>query len=294
LVAFATAGWHIGSLLRLNSPCAVSLLTLNPHSMKLKSIVTISLIALGVAAARAQEVKLNIPGQAAAPAAPAAAPAVPAFTDSQLVEEFGWFMGKRVGLTELEFSAAEIAAFVKGISSAAGGKESPYTLEQIGPKMDEFMQKKQAAYLAKLKAQSTAASAAFFTKLKDNKNIVELPSGLRYEILKAGEGAFPKATDTVKVHYTGTLVDGKVFDSSVQRGEPAEFPLSGVIPGWTEGIQKVNKGGKIKLYVPPSLAYGDEGQGAIPPGSTLVFEVELLEIKATPAAPAAPAAPASK
>ena len=264
--------------------------------MKLKSTVTISLLALGLVAARAQEVKLNIPGSPPAAAPAAATPAAPAFTDAQLVEEFGWFMGKRVGLAELEFSPDEIAAFVKAISGAASGRDTPFVLDQIGPKMDEFMQKKQAAYLGKVKTQSLAANSAFFNKLKENKNIVELPDGLRYEILKAGEGPFPKATDTVKVHYTGTLVDGKVFDSSVQRGEPAEFPLSGVIPGWTEGIQKVNKGGKIKLYVPPQLGYGDEGQGGIPPGATLIFEVELLEIKATPAAPAtAPvAAPAGK
>lgn len=257
--------------------------------MKLKSIVTICLLPLGLAAVRAQEVKLNIPGQAPAPgaAAPAAAVPAPTFTDAQLVEEFGWFMGKRVGLTELEFNPAEVAAFVKGISTAAGGKDSPYTLEQIGPKMDEFMQKKQAAYLGKVKQQSMAANTAFFAKLKENKNIVELPDGLRYEILKTGEGPNPKPTDTVKVHYHGTLVDGTVFDSSVQRNEPAEFPLDGVIPGWTEGLQKINKGGKIKLYVPPQLAYGDDGKGSIPPGSTLIFEVELLDIK--PPAPAAPA-----
>jgi FKBP-type peptidyl-prolyl cis-trans isomerase len=257
--------------------------------MKLKSIVTICLLPLGLAAVRAQEVKLNIPGQTPAPAAaaPAAAPAAPTFTDAQLIEEFGWFMGKRVGLTELEFSPADIAAFVKGLSSAASGKDSPYPLEQCGPKMDEFMQKKQAAYLAKVKQKSLAENTAFFAKLEENKNIVKLPDGLRYEILKAGEGPNPKATDSVKVHYHGTLVDGTVFDSSVQRGEPAEFGLDQVIPGWTEGIQKINKGGKIKLYVPPQLGYGDEGNQRIPPGATLIFEVELLEIKAP--APAAPA-----
>ena len=96
------------------------------------------------------------------------------------------------------------------------------------------------------------------------------------------------------MHYTGKLIDGTVFDSSVQRGEPAEFPLDQVIPGWTEGIQKVNKGGKITLYVPPQLAYGDEGRPSIPPGSTLVFDVELLDIKPTVAAPAAPVVPGVK
>ena len=263
--------------------------------MKLKTTATITLLALGLTAVRAEDKKITVPGITPAPAAPAAAPAAPAFTEAQIVEEFGWFVGKRVGLTELEFTPAEIAAFVKGISIAAAGKDTPFDLEKIGPLMDEFMQKKQDAFSTKAKTKSLAAATAYFTKLKENKNVVELPSGLRYEIVKPGEGAFPKAADTVKVHYTGTLVDGTVFDSSVQRGEPAEFPLEGVIPGWTEGLQKVNKGGKIKLYVPPHLAYGDDGsKGAIPPGSTLVFDVELLEIKAGAAAmPTMPAAPAA-
>ena len=192
--------------------------------MKLNRLVTLCLLAAGLTAVRAQQVQLNVPGQAA----PATAPA---FKESQIVEEFGWFIGKRVGLTELEFSAEEIAAFLKGISAAAAGKDSPYTLEKIGPLMDEFMQKKQAAYMGKMKQKNMADNLAFFNKLKENKAIVELPSGLRYEILKVGEGANPKASDTVKVHYTGTLIDGTVFDSSVQRGEPVEFPLGEVIPG---------------------------------------------------------------
>lgn len=265
--------------------------------MKLKTTATICLLALGLAAGRAQEVKLNIPGQpeqpaaagSAAPvtAAPAAAVASP-FSEAQLVEEFGWFIGKRVGLTELQFNQAEVDALIKGISAAASGKESPYELEKIGPAMDAFMQKKQGAYLGKLKDKNMSVNEDFFTKLRENKSISELPSGLRYEVVKPGAGEYPKPTETVKVHYTGTLIDGTVFDSSVQRGEPAEFPLDQVIAGWTEGIQKVSKGGKIKLYVPPQLAYGDDGRPGIPPGSTLIFEVELLDIKPTPAASAAP------
>ena len=158
------------------------------------------------------------------------------------------------------------------------------------------MQKKQAAFANKAKTKSLAAATAFFTKLKENKAVVELPSGLRYEIVKPGEGAFPKASDTVKVNYNGTLVDGTVFDATSQHQppEPSEFPLEGVIPGWTEGLQKINKGGKIKLYVPPHLAYGDDNKGNIPPGSTLIFEVELLEVKAGAPAPAMPAAPGAK
>ncbi|MEY4688484.1 MAG: hypothetical protein RIR76_2507 [Verrucomicrobiota bacterium] len=248
--------------------------------MKLKSIVTLCLSLSGLAAVAGAQT----------PAAPAAAtaPAKPAFTDAQLIEEFGWFIGKRVGLTELEFSAAELETLLKGFRGAAEGKDSPYELEKIGPLMDDFMQKKQAAYVAKLKTKNLAVNNDFFSKLKENKNVVELPSGLRYEIVAPGNGPAPKANETVRVHYTGKLIDGTEFDSSVKRGEPAEFPLDQVIPGWTEGIQKMNKGGKIKLYVPPHLAYGDDGRPGIPPGSTLVFDVELLDIKAAAAAPQLP------
>lgn len=261
--------------------------------MKLKHSLALCGIALGLTVAQAQEIKLNLPqqGDKAAPA-PAAA-AAPSFTDEQLVEELGWFFGKRMGLSELGFTKTELDALVKGLNAAAAGKDSPYELEKIGPKVDEYMQKKQTAYMSKLREKSLAENAAFFTKLKENKNVQELPSGLRYEIVKQGEGAFPKAEDSVKVHYTGTLVDGSTFDSSVERGEPAVFALKEVIPGWTEGIQKVNKGGKIKLYVPPSLAYGDDPRPGIPPGSTLIFDVELLEINPPAEQPAA-AAPATK
>ena len=269
---------------------------------------TLLLVAVGLGAARAEEGKITVPGLATqptpagnnapastpAPGAPAAAApesANPAFTDAQLVEEFGWFVGKRVGLAELELSQAEIDSLLKGIASAAAGKDSPYELEQIGPQMDQFMQRKQGAYLSRLKGKNDQANQEFFAKLKENKNVTELPSGLRYEIVKQGDGPTPKATDNVKVHYTGKLLDDTVFDSSVQRGEPAEFALNEVIPGWTEGIQKLNKGGKIKLYDPPHLAYGYEGRPGIPPSSTLIYEVELLDIKpgTTPAALPAPA-----
>ena len=106
------------------------------------------------------------------------------------------------------------------------------------------------------------------------------PSGLKYQVMKQGTGTIsPKASDTVKVHYHGTLLDGTVFDSSVERGEPISFPLSGVIPGWTEGLQLMKVGDKFKFEIPPNLAYGPDGRPKIPPNSTLVFEVELLGIQ---------------
>ena len=127
--------------------------------------------------------------------------------------------------------------------------------------------------------QEKEKGKAFLQKMAKEKGAKKLPSGVIYIAMKEGKGASPKATDMVKVHYHGTFPDGKVFDSSVNRGTPAEFPLNGVIPCWTEGVQKLKIGGKAKLVCPSDQAYGDQGMpGAIPGGSTLVFEVELLEI----------------
>ena len=104
------------------------------------------------------------------------------------------------------------------------------------------------------------------------------PSGLQYEVLKEGDGPMPAATDSVKVHYTGRLLDGTVFDSSVSRGEPATFPLNRVIPGWTEGLQLMKEGAKYTFFIPSDLAYGPQGAGQIPPHSTLIFDVELIKV----------------
>jgi len=119
----------------------------------------------------------------------------------------------------------------------------------------------------------------FLTENKKRKGVIETPSGLQYEVLVMGKGPKPSATDQVKVHYHGTLIDGTVFDSSVQRGEPIVFGLNQVIAGWTEGVQLMPVGSKFKFFIPSDLAYGDRGAGgSIKPGATLIFEVELLDI----------------
>ena len=133
------------------------------------------------------------------------------------------------------------------------------------------------------KDDNIAAGKKFMEENALNKSVYQTKSGLQYKIVKKGNGKKPKATDKVKVHYTGKLLDGKVFDSSVERGQPAEFFLNQVIPGWTEGLQLMDIGSKYTLYIPYTLGYGEQPMGSIPPGSTLIFDVELLDI--LPAAP---------
>ncbi len=136
------------------------------------------------------------------------------------------------------------------------------------------------AEISKVEAdKNTKASEDFLAANKNKAGVITLPSGLQYEIIKAGTGVKPKAEDQVKCHYHGTTIDGKVFDSSVDRGEPTVFPVNRVIPGWTEALQLMPVGSKWKLYIPSALAYGERGAGQdIKPNSALIFEVELLEI----------------
>ena len=262
-----------------------------------------------VAASAQDPVKFSVPGvspgaaQTAAPAAPVpampAAPAKAKFTEAQLAEAYGWYMGAQLGLHQLEFTKEQVEAMARGMIGAAAGGQPSFDPKEIGPEVQAFLAAKNDAFMTKLRYQNLSEGAAFFTKLKENKNVVELPDGLRYEILKAGTGAMPKPGQVLTVHYTGSLVSGEPFDSSVQRGKPVDLLLqaataaspNGVIPGMFEGLQKVGVGGKIKLYIPPSLAYGDEGapQAGIAPGATIVFEVELLGAKDAPPEPAAPA-----
>ncbi|NCB89786.1 MAG: FKBP-type peptidyl-prolyl cis-trans isomerase, partial [Gammaproteobacteria bacterium] len=151
------------------------------------------------------------------------------------------------------------------------------------------------AKMEKDAADNEAKGKAFRDKFAKEKGVKTSSTGLLYKVEKAGTGDAPKDSDTVVVNYKGTLIDGKEFDNSYTRGEPLSFRLDGVIPGWTEGLKNIKKGGKIQLVIPPDLAYGKTGVPGIPANSTLVFDVELLDIKPAPKADAQPdAAPADK
>jgi FKBP-type peptidyl-prolyl cis-trans isomerase len=151
--------------------------------------------------------------------------------------------------------------------------------DEILGKWQQERMKKQKEEAAKKSEGSKKAGAQFLTLNKNAQGVKELPSGLQYKVIKEGTGPHPKATDKVKVHYHGTLTDGTVFDSSVERGEPISFGLNQVIPGWTEGVQLMTPGSKYIFYIPSNLAYGDREMGKIPAGSTLIFEVELFSIE---------------
>lgn len=281
-------------------------------AMKFPSKISAGLVSLSllVAASAEDPVKFNVPGVSNTPAAPtapakaptaapaAAAPAKPQYTETQVAEAYGWFMGAQMGLRQLEFTKAEVEAMGRGMAIAAAGTQPAFDPKEMGPLLETFLAKKQEGYMTKMRFQNLGEGQAFFTKLKDNKNIVELPSGLRYEILKAGTGAMPKPGQQLSINYTLSSTSGQVLESTTaEGGKPYEFVLqpasqqypSGVILGMFEGLQKIGVGGKMKLYIPPSLAYGDAGYQGIPPGATLVFEVDVLSAKDAPKEAVAPA-----
>ena len=182
----------------------------------------------------------------------------------------------------------DVETIAKAIKTSLAGQKLLLTDQQAGEIAQAFQQKVQAKQMAKMEADAKsnqAAGDAFFAQNGKKPGVQTTTSGLQYQVLQQGAGAKPKATDTVKVNYKGMLLDGKTFDSSYDRGVPADFPLNQVVPGWQEGIALMPVGSKYKFWIPSKLGYGEKGTpgGPIPPNATLVFEVELLDIAKQPA-----------
>ena len=215
---------------------------------------------------------------ATAPAKPAA-PAPLANDEEKTVYAVGLLIGQQ--LATFSLTPAELELVKRALSDAAAGKPE-IELKDWGPKIQPLAASRAGATAVKEKA----SGAAYAAKAAAEPGAVKTDSGLVYRELTAGTGESPKATDKVKVHYRGTLVNGTEFDSSYKRNAPAEFALNSVVKCWTEGVQKMKVGGKASLVCPSDLAYGDQGRPGIPAGATLIFEVELLEIGAPPAPPA--------
>ncbi len=202
-----------------------------------------------------------------------AVPAAPATDEEKSIYALGLSVYKSLG--QFDLSPHEFEILKGALADAAAGKPA-VDLNEWGPKIGPLARERSARVAERQKA----VSMAYLEKAAAEPGAVRTASGLIYRELKTGSGESPNATDTVKVQYRGTLVDGTEFDSSYRRNEPAQFALNQVIGCWTEGLQKMKTGGKAMLVCPSALAYGDQGRPSIPGGATLIFEIELLEIAA--------------
>ncbi len=199
-------------------------------------------------------------------------------TDEQVFECWGWSVGQGTGLP---FTEAQTAWFLKGLAAGIKGDPLAQNADDLSQVVERIAGEREQKAAQVFKQKQLAAADDFFSKLKQQPGITSLPDGLCYELKAPGTGEFPKPGQIVVVNYTGTLINGKEFDKSTD--EPLSIELGRYMPGWDEGIQKLRKGGKMKLYIPPALAYGDESAAGVLPNSTLIYDIELLDIKDQPA-----------
>jgi len=252
----------------------------------LTSLVLVLALAVQALAGQAPAPKPAAPATSkpAAPTPPrpapprAAAPAragVPVTDEEKAIYSLGLLMMR--SLNQFDLSPAELEIIKRALSDASAGKPA-IDLAEWGPSIEPLA----GARRARVAVREKAASATYLAKAATEPGAIKTESGLVFRDVSPGTGESPKATDNVKVHYRGTLINGTVFDSSYDRNEPAVFNLSGVVRCWTEGVQRMKVGGKAHLVCPSDLAYGDQGRPTIPGGAALVFDVELLEIVSGP------------
>ena len=226
--------------------------------------------------------------------APAGAPQPGGFADDNA--RYSYMLGMRMGasLKQIEFPVDD-NLLLQGVKDAQSGGTALLTPQQVSESFAQFQkmaQAKQTAIFQEMGAKNKAEGEAFLATNKNNPGVITLPDGLQYKVLQEGDGPLPNATSQVMVNYRGTFINGTEFDSSAKVGHPVPVTVTGgVIKGWTEALKLMKVGSKWQLYIPPGLAYGEQGRGPIPPSSTLIFDVELLSIEPPKPAPAAPVAP---
>jgi FKBP-type peptidyl-prolyl cis-trans isomerase FkpA len=234
----------------------------------------------GKAAEAKAEVKADAKSDAAAPAASGALKTFEETSAYAIGQSMGRYISNTLARQQELGVKLDNAMIMKGVQDGLV-KKSLLSEEQLEKALKNYDQKINEASAKKAADDAKAnleTGKKFLEENAKKKGVTVTKSGLQYEVITEGKGVKPKASDMVKVHYTGTLINGTKFDSSVDRKEPAEFPLDHVIPGWTEGVQLMNVGSKYKFYLPSELAYGAQGAGSIPANSVLIFEVELLSI----------------
>lgn len=193
------------------------------------------------------------------------------------MDKFSYAIGLGIGQNLLSMGAKglKVEDFAQAIKDVLEGNKTAISHDEAREIVNKYFSELEE----KINAENIEKGKAFLEENKKNANVVTLPSGLQYEVLTEGKGKKPSATDRVRCHYEGTLIDGTMFDSSIKRGEPAVFGVNQVIPGWVEALQLMSEGAKWRLYIPSDLGYGAHGAGEmIPPHSTLIFDVELIEV----------------
>jgi FKBP-type peptidyl-prolyl cis-trans isomerase len=245
-----------------------------------KFITTLSIVSLLAS-------PLLIKAEAQTPPTPSAQESTLSAKDEALyLETYGWILGKKAGLTEHGITQDELALIIKGFKAAGEGAPAPADPRDIRPQLQAFLNKKAEAYEAKRQKELESSAkinekngALFIAELvKKNPKIKKTSSGLYYEIIKDGVPPKPTGSDKVEIKYTGTLIDGTVFDTTDRTGDPLFLEANKFIPGVREGLELIGEGGKIKLYIPASLAYGNADNDIIPPGSTLIFDIEIERV----------------
>jgi FKBP-type peptidyl-prolyl cis-trans isomerase len=199
-------------------------------------------------------------------------------------DKVNYGVGVNIGYNLKNFPVTlDLDLLIRGMKDSLSGAKLLMTEEEIREVMMGVQKEVAAKHEARMKElgeKNKKEGEAFLAENKKKEGVISLPSGLQYKVVRAGTGKTPADTDTVTVHYSGTLLDGTIFDSSYRRGEPATFPVNGIIPGWTEALKLMQEGAKWQLAIPPGLAYGERGAGAaIGPNATLLFDVELISIK---------------